>query len=105
MYPSITQNRLCIRPQRSTVIWLLAAVILAYAGLFQHQIAHQLDGDDIHCAQCLAADHFGHAPLVDISSLPVVPRHDRPQLFAAVLFIAVSVSYFSARAPPSLSHI
>lgn len=103
MYPSIAQNILRIRPQRSTVLWLLAAILLAYAGLFQHQIAHQLDGNDVHCAQCLAADHFGHAPLVDVPSLPLVPFHERLPSFTAVLFLAVSFSNFSARAPPGVS--
>lgn len=103
MYPGSIQNHLRIKPRRSAVMWLLAAILLAYVGLFQHQIAHQLDDSAVHCAQCLAADHFGHAPLTDIPTLPVIRYRDPPSPVAAVLFIADSTSYFSARAPPGTS--
>ncbi len=96
-------NRKRITFRRSTILWVLATVLLAYVGLFDHQIGHQLGADDIHCAQCLAAEHFGHAPLAGLPTLPLVPQSVQPLQYTAVGFYAVSLRYFSARAPPSIS--
>ena len=89
--------------RRSTIIWVLATVLLGYIGLFEHQITHQLGADDVHCAQCLAANHFGHAPLASLPTLPLVTQSEQPLLATAVRFYPVSLYYFSARAPPNIS--
>lgn len=94
-------NRKRISFRRSTIIWVLATVLLGYVGLFEHQTTHQLGADNVHCAQCLAADHFGHAPLASLSTLPLVAQSEQPLLATAVRFYAVSLLYFSARAPPN----
>jgi len=97
----MTHTRKRITFRRSTIIWVLATVLLGYIGLFEHLTTHQLGADDIHCAECLAANHFGHTPLASLPTLPLVAQHEQPLLATAVSFYAVSLAYFSARAPPN----
>lgn len=85
--------------KRRTMLWVLAAVLISYTGLFLHQLDHQLS-DDTNCELCQAADHFGHGLVADIPVIPAV----QPQLPTAprkpVKFVPAHVGFFHARAPP-----
>jgi hypothetical protein len=86
-------------PKRRTIIWVLAAVLISYTGLFLHQLDHQL-ADDTHCELCMAADHFGHGLVANIPVIPTI----QPQLPVAprksVQFVPAPLGFFHARAPP-----
>lgn len=49
--------------RRTPQLLLLALLLLVQIGLFTHQLEHELDGDQAHCALCVVADHLGHAPV------------------------------------------
>lgn len=101
--PSIMLRHLAIRTPRHIILCLLAMVLVAYAGLFQHLLTHHLDGEETHCAQCLATSHFGHVPSASLS-IPDFARHsERPWPYAAQLAPVTAPRYFSARAPPHAS--
>lgn len=99
----MTFNHMRITFQRSTIIWVLATVLLGYSALLEHLTTHQLGADDVHCVLCLAADHSGHVPLASLPTLPSVAHNEPPLPAMVVSFYAVSLTYFSARAPPSIS--
>ena len=86
--------------KRRTILWVLAAVLISYTGLFLHQLDHQYSGDNTGCELCLAADHFGNGLAADIPVVPVV----QPQLPTAprkpVKFVPAHLGLFHARAPP-----
>lgn len=93
-------NPFRIKPHRHAILFLAAILLLAYAGLFQHQVTHY-SGDDSDCVQCLAANHFGHALSSAPSALSVPTSTEQPSVVAVTKFTSASIRYFSARAPPS----
>ncbi|MBI5462588.1 MAG: hypothetical protein HY941_10435 [Gammaproteobacteria bacterium] len=90
---------------RRAILSVAAVLLLAYAGLFAHQTTHELANDDIHCAQCLAADHFGHAPLAALPALSLHAQIERPLDYTLIAVEFSAFAYFSARAPPTTSLI
>jgi hypothetical protein len=84
---------------RHAILFVVAALLLAYAGLFQHQATHYGSGET-DCVQCLAASHFGHAPTSTGLTLSLPTATERPSVAAVAGFTSFSIRYFSARAPP-----
>ena len=82
--------------------FVVAALLLAYAGLFQHQATHY-GGGETDCAECLAATHFGHALPSAASALSVPTATEQPLITAIAGFISASIRYFSPHAHPRLS--
>jgi hypothetical protein len=93
-------NLFRIKLSRHVLHFVVAALLLAYAGLFQHQATHY-GGGETDCAECLAATHFGHALPSAVSALSLPTATEQPLITAVAGFISASIRYFSARAPPS----
>ena len=92
-------NLFRIKLHRRALLLVVATLLLAYAGLFQHQITHY-GGGESDCAQCLAANHFGHALPSAASALSLPTTTEQPPVVAVAEFTSSSIRYFSARAPP-----
>jgi len=93
-------NLFRIKLSRHVLHFVVAALLLAYAGLFQHQAAHY-GGGETDCAECLAATQFGHALPSTPSALSVPAEVELPPAVAIAGFTSVPIRFFSARAPPS----
>ncbi|MBI5039753.1 MAG: hypothetical protein HZB57_00615 [Gammaproteobacteria bacterium] len=88
-----------IKLHRRALLLVVAALLLAYAGLFQHLSTHH--GGETDCVQCLAASHLGHALPSAASALSLSTTTEQPPVVAVAEFTSASIRYFSARAPPS----
>ena len=96
-------------------ISLILLFALTQMGVVSHQISHLSDSKQTHqqdkkshepqCGQCLSYNHTAALANVDAFYVEVFPAD---HCFIAVepnLFASTSPSFYSARAPPSLSHV
>lgn len=86
--------------QRQLIAVITAVLLLAYAGLIEHQVTHHAGDSD--CVQCLVAQKLSHALTGTTLNLSVTAGNEHPPLAAVARYTPVASHHTRARAPPVL---